>query len=96
MTLGSQGAFVLGRDGTRASVPAPAVSVVDTVGAGDYFCGGFMAAYMRGASLRQCAAAGCASGGCAVQSKGAQLSSEAWDALESQFNTIVEGGNAEA
>ncbi|CAM5701022.1 carbohydrate kinase family protein [Streptomyces canus] len=42
ITFGSQGAWAIGRD-ARVHVPAPAVRVVDTVGAGDAFTAGVLA-----------------------------------------------------
>lgn len=42
ITFGSRGAWAAGRD-TRVHVPAPAVRVVDTVGAGDAFTAGVLA-----------------------------------------------------
>jgi sugar/nucleoside kinase (ribokinase family) len=47
VTLGARGAMLL--DGDRLHhVPAPAVSVVDTTGAGDVFRGAFITALLRG------------------------------------------------
>jgi fructokinase len=42
VTLGGEGALIVTRDGTER-VEAPAVTVVDTIGAGDAFGGGFLA-----------------------------------------------------
>jgi fructokinase len=42
VTLGSEGALVVGRDG-EVAVEAPRVDVVDTIGAGDAFMGAFLA-----------------------------------------------------
>jgi fructokinase len=42
ITLGSRGAWAVGRD-ARVHVPAPSVQVVDTVGAGDAFTAGVLA-----------------------------------------------------
>jgi fructokinase len=46
LTLGAQGALVL-TSGGDVAVPAPAVTVVDTIGAGDAFGGGFLAWWRR-------------------------------------------------
>ena len=42
LTLGGDGAVVLGRE-LEVAVPAPSVEVVDTIGAGDAFSGGWLA-----------------------------------------------------
>jgi fructokinase len=53
LTLGERGAALATRDGARASVAAPAVTLVDTVGAGDAFAAGLLGALMeRGATTR--------------------------------------------
>jgi ribokinase len=43
VTLGPDGALIVGRDGARR-VPAPAVTAIDSAGAGDVFCGVLAAA----------------------------------------------------
>jgi ribokinase len=48
-TLGSKGAVSAGRD-SKASAPALPVEVVDTVGAGDTFCG-YLAAVLGGGKI---------------------------------------------
>lgn len=48
LTRGPRGALVLTAEGARA-VPAPPVDVVDTIGAGDAFSGGFLARWRPGA-----------------------------------------------
>jgi sugar/nucleoside kinase (ribokinase family) len=70
--LGPDGAAVGGRDGIRVQRPAPAVTVVDTSGAGDAFAAGFLAAELSGKSEADCLAAGIATGSRAVQTVGAQ------------------------
>ena len=45
VTLGANGAVVVKPDGRRVSVPGHPVDLVDTVGAGDTFMAGFLAAY---------------------------------------------------
>ncbi len=51
VTLGASGAFAAAADGTGHLVPAPRVEAVDTVGAGDCFCGALGASLARGESL---------------------------------------------
>jgi sugar/nucleoside kinase (ribokinase family) len=50
--LGPSGCFAAGPDGTEFTVPAPAVSVADTTGAGDAFNAGLVDALARGSSWR--------------------------------------------
>jgi sugar/nucleoside kinase (ribokinase family) len=47
--LGPRGSFAVGPDGTEIAVPAPAVTVADTTGAGDSFNAGLVHALARGA-----------------------------------------------
>ena len=47
--LGPSGCFAVGPDGTELSVPAPAVTVADTTGAGDAFNAALVDALARGA-----------------------------------------------
>jgi fructokinase len=46
VTLGSRGALVVTADAVR-ELPSPVVEVVDTIGAGDAFMGGFLACWRR-------------------------------------------------
>lgn len=50
VTLGAEGAWATGETG-EVAVPGRAVSVVDTVGAGDTFMAGFLAEYARSGDL---------------------------------------------
>lgn len=49
--------------------------IVDTNGAGDSFAGGFLAYYMKGASLEKCIAAGCYASYANLQSRGCSVPS---------------------
>ena len=91
LTLGRHGAITVGARGeSQACTPAPAVAaVIDTVGAGDAFCGTFMAAYMRGAPLAACAAAGCEGGAAAVQCAGAALPPASIARLRATFDRLI-------
>lgn len=69
---GSSGCFV--NDGKNGGKIIPAmknVKAVDTTGAGDSFCSGFLAAYSKGFNLYECARFGNAVGACCVTEKGA-------------------------
>lgn len=55
---GPEGAIAIGSDGRLVSRAAPAVEVIDTIGAGDVFNAGFLAALAIGAPLEQCLGAG--------------------------------------
>ena len=72
--LGKDGALVYERNSDDWFIqPAQPVQVVDTTGAGDAFCGGFMAAYLQDRNdLRQAARAGSISASFAVASFGMQ------------------------
>ena len=53
VTLGARGAVAISGD-TWAATPAPTVSVVDTLGAGDAFAAGFLAGHLDGLDLQAC------------------------------------------
>ncbi|MFJ2192364.1 ribokinase [Kitasatospora sp. NPDC087861] len=71
LTLGGEGALVAA-DGRLTRLPAPAVQVVDTTGAGDVFCGALAAELARGTSLPDAAATAVAAGAFAVTALGAR------------------------
>lgn len=86
VTLGEDGALALGRDGTEISTPGIRVNVVDTIGSGDAFSGGFVIGHLRGDSLRDCcihanrlgAAAACTKGGMS------SIPAEVWKMISNQ------------
>ena len=55
LKLGAAGALVATADGNRVSVAAQPAEVIDSTGAGDAFCAGFLTSWMRGAELGECA-----------------------------------------
>lgn len=57
MKRGARGATI-GRGSERFSAPAAPVAPVDTIGAGDSFNAGFLAAWLRGADAETCGRAG--------------------------------------
>lgn len=69
LTLGAQGALVAQRSGMIA-VDATATQVVDSTGAGDAFCGAFLAGWVRGERGERLAAAAVAAGARAVSFPG--------------------------
>ncbi len=73
ITLGGAGALWVDADGA-ATVSAPAVTVVDTTGAGDSLCGAFAAAVALGASRLDAVRLGVAAGSLACTVAGAQPS----------------------
>ena len=68
-TLGSDGALIMERQGIT-SVPAPAVAVVDTAGAGDVFCGVLAAALSERRPLSDAVAWAVASASLSVTRRG--------------------------
>jgi sugar/nucleoside kinase (ribokinase family) len=57
LKLGPAGALVGAGDGSRILVPPHPAEVVDSTGAGDAFCAGFLARRIGGGRLQDCAAA---------------------------------------
>lgn len=66
---GASGALVCAQ-GKRFHIPAPKARVVDTTGAGDSFDAGFLACFLKGASVENSARAGVAAGTRAVSAVG--------------------------
>ena len=62
VTRGAAGASLYGRGGLSITVPAPAVAVVDTVGAGDAFLAAFLSTLSRHAAMTRPALASLTSG----------------------------------
>ncbi len=74
ITLGSQGAYLATRDGTRRILPAPQVKPVDTTAAGDVFNGYLAAALAAGKDLEEAVRVAIQAASISVTQKGAQPS----------------------
>ncbi|GAA2111037.1 ribokinase [Kitasatospora saccharophila] len=74
VTLGADGALIKQPGRPAVHLPAPAVDAVDTVGAGDTFCGALADALARGADLPAAAARAVRAASLAVTGLGAQSS----------------------
>lgn len=61
VTLGSEGCLLLGEGIEKSISMDPLARVMDTTGAGDAFCGGFLLGILNGFSLEQAGKLGCAS-----------------------------------
>eukprot|EP00955_Chlamydomonas_euryale_P005145 54924-Chlamydomonas_euryale.AAC.1 len=70
---GPRGCRIADASGGAARAPADDVKVVDTIGAGDAFSSGVLAAMLRGAPLAACARLGCDVGAAVVTVAGAQV-----------------------
>jgi sugar/nucleoside kinase (ribokinase family) len=70
LKLGARGAMHAGVDGERTHLPATPARVVDTTGAGDALCAGFLAAWLSGASAADALRAGVKLAARAVQRMG--------------------------
>ena len=91
--LTAGGRIVAARDGANGSTvytetetlhcPAFPVPVVDTIGAGDAYNAGFIAAMLRGESLAAANRAGCAMGSYCVTQKGGRIAPTAKDIIPS-------------
>ncbi|MBM4417439.1 MAG: ribokinase [Chloroflexi bacterium] len=70
VTLGSAGALIVEAEGSH-HVPAPRVTVTDTTGAGDAFCGALAVAMAEGLAIVAAVRFACAAGAMAVTKRGA-------------------------
>jgi len=69
--LGEKGSYFLDCEGLEFRVPAYRAKVVDTTGAGDCFCAGFIKGLSLGWDLKKSLQLGNAAGACAVEALGA-------------------------
>jgi ribokinase len=93
VTLGSRGAFVLDRSaGLEVRVPAYNVATVDTVGAGDAFCGSLAASLAQGAELADAVRLANAAGALSTTVNGAAASAPDRAAALALLNADVDVG----
>ena len=95
VTLGAAGSLWAHRDESGAAAlhrqPALPVTAVDTVGAGDCFCGVFAAAMAAGAAVADALHRATAAAALAVQRSGAQPSMPSADEIEQAQRTLPPG-----
>jgi ribokinase len=88
ITLGAAGALLLA-DNAPVTVASPQVSVVDTTGAGDAFCGAMAAKIAGGSSLTEALRIGVMAGAVAVTKAGAQPSMPALAEIEQMLSATT-------
>ncbi len=76
---GERGAYLRHRDGWEIQRPAFRAKAVDTTGAGDCFCAGFLKGLTLGKGPTECLALGCAAGSLAVRVLGATEGIPSWE-----------------
>ncbi|WBO21964.1 ribokinase [Sphingomonas abietis] len=87
VTLGAAGIVAVSGDRTLA-VPAPKVSVVDTTGAGDTFCGVLAAALSEGQQMESALRFACAAAALSVQRIGAAASMPGRAEIEAAMDLV--------
>jgi ribokinase len=81
VTLGGAGIVAVSR-GEEIAIPAPRVTVVDTTGAGDTFCGVMAAALSEGLAMAEALRLACTAASLSVQRVGAAASMPMRDEIE--------------
>ncbi|MEV6281761.1 ribokinase [Kribbella sp. NPDC051770] len=90
VTLGSRGAYVLDRTaGIEQRVPAYRVDTVDTVGAGDAFCGSLAASLAEGAALVEAVQLANACGALSTTVNGAAASAPSRASAQALLDTTI-------
>ncbi len=79
---GADGALAIDADGSLIEAPAYGIDAVDTVGAGDAFDAGFLAAWLDGRPVRECLAAGVVCGALSTRAAGGTASQATRDEVE--------------
>jgi sugar/nucleoside kinase (ribokinase family) len=71
------------REQTIVQAATPVEQIVDTTGAGDAYCAGFLFGWVNDRSLEECARLGTFCGATVIQQLGARIEPGALDAFES-------------
>jgi len=80
VTMSEKGSWAQ-RGEEKIHTPAQTVETMDTTGAGDYFTGGFLQAYLRHATLKKCAWQGALLASYVVQVIGADIPEDDWEEI---------------
>ena len=90
---GRRGSLLCEAPGARLlRVPAYPARVLDTTGAGDAYCGGFLGGLVAGRPLRECAAMGTVSASFVVEARGALATAKpSREVLSTRLETVLEG-----
>ena len=86
VTMGDKGAAYASNNGEYGYIDAMKVSVVDTTGAGDSFCSGFISGMVKGLSFEECGRFANAVGAHCVMAKGATTGIKSFE----EINAFIE------
>jgi sugar/nucleoside kinase (ribokinase family) len=89
---GEKGAYLRRRDGLELRVPAFSARAVDTTGAGDCFCAGFLKGLSLGWDPLRCLKLGNAAGACAVSRLGATAGLRSFRQVRSLLEPTLKAG----
>ena len=83
--LGKDGSLLTSGDQVETVEPMSVENPVDTTGAGDYWAGGFIHAWLNGKPLEECGRYGSVLGAEVVKVIGATLAEERWESLKEEL-----------
>ncbi|MEM7600443.1 MAG: adenosine kinase [Verrucomicrobiota bacterium] len=83
--LGKDGSLIASEGEVHRVEPIVIPQAIDTTGAGDYWAGGFLHAWLQGKSLPECGRYGSILGAEVVQILGASLHDDRWEALNGEL-----------
>jgi sugar/nucleoside kinase (ribokinase family) len=82
ITRSEKGSVIVNREQTIVQAATPVEQIVDTTGAGDAYCAGFLFGWVNDRSLEECARLGTFCGATVIQQLGARIEPGALDAFE--------------